>query len=113
MKTKKLTFHKRCQGLVKKFCVVPIDWPSQIKIAQSLLRKFPSVEFWENVEPIRLKNLAFFLTKKGEALLLLEQKKANLTLKETEKVSLEKEKLGKDFVVKPKKKSFLNFRTYK
>jgi hypothetical protein len=53
------------------------------------------------------------LTKKGEALLLLEQKKANLTLEETEKVSLEKEKLGKDFVVKPKKKSFLNFRTYK
>lgn len=78
-----------------------------------MLRKFPSVEFWENVEPIRLKNLAFFLTKKGEALLLLEQKKADLTLEETEKVSLEKEKLGKDFVVEPKKKPFLNFKIYK
>jgi len=53
------------------------------------------------------------LTKKGEALLLLEQKKANLTLKESEKVSLEKKKLGEDFVVKPKKKPFLNFKTYK
>jgi hypothetical protein len=113
LKTQKPTFHKRCQGLVKKFCVVPIDWPNQIKIAQSLLRKFPSIQFWENVEPIKLKNLAFFLTKKGEALLLLEQKKANLTLEETKKVSLEKEKLGEDFVVKSKKKPFLNFKTYK
>ena len=78
-----------------------------------MLRKFPNIQFWDNVEPIKLKNLAFFLTKKGEALLLLEQKKANLTLEETKKVSLEKEKLGEDFVVKPKEKSFLNFKTYK
>lgn len=99
--------------MVSKFCAPPVDWPSQIKIAKTLLTKFPDIDFWNNVEPIKLKNLAFFLTKKGEAFILLEQKKANLKPIEKEDVPLEKGKLGEDFVSQPKKVPFITFKTYK
>lgn len=98
--------------MVSRFCTPPVDWPSQIKIAKTLISKFPDIEFWNNIEPIKLKNLAFFLTKKGEAFILLEQKKANLKPVEKESVSLEKEKLGEDFVSQPKKIPFITFKSY-
>ena len=120
MKTpnKKLTAHKKCQFLVKKFCVLPINWASQIKIAQTLLKKHPDFELWKNLDPIQLKNLAFFLTEDGKSFLFIQRKKSELKLKRPNKTVLEKEKIGEDYVLKPKpkdkkKKYFLTFKTYK
>jgi len=105
--------HKLCQMIVKKYVSGKINWPREIKIAQKLIKKFKSFEFWDNL--INLKNpppsLAWFLKNEGKAFLLKEYESFNLNLN-LNKIELEEYKFYEDKKICKKPKTLLEFIRY-
>ena len=66
----KITNHKLCQFIVKKYVTQKVDWPREIKIAQKLIKTYKGYSFWNGLKPANLPSLAFFLTEEGKKFLL-------------------------------------------
>jgi hypothetical protein len=100
--------HKLCQYIIKKYVQGQINWPREIKIAQKLIKKFHSSDFWVNL--VQLKSpppsLAWFLKLEGKAFLLKEYEKFNIVF-EKDKVELNKNKTGEDKKICQKPKTLL------
>jgi hypothetical protein len=107
----KITNHKLCQFIVKKFITKNIDWPREIKIAQKLIKNYPEYIFWNSLKVINLPSLAWFLTKDGENFLAIEKKKEQLDIKRI-KFKLNKIKVLEDKKVCQKPKNVLEFIRY-
>lgn len=109
----KISNHKLCQLIVKKFVRGNINWPREIKIAQRLLKKFNSFEFWDNLKELGSPppSLAWFLKPEGKAFLLKEYESFNLNLNKKE-VILEKNKINEDKKICKKPKTVLDFIKY-
>jgi len=102
--------HKLCQLIVKKYINGNINWPREIKIAQKLIKKFNSFDFWNNLKELKdpPPSLAWFLKPEGKAFLLKEYENFKLSF-EKEKVFLNKYKIGKDKKISKKPKNLLSF----
>ena len=74
--------HKLCQLIVKKYVKGQVNWPREIKIAQKLVKKFNSFDFWDNLQDLGSPppSLAWFLKAEGKAFLLKEYEAFNLNL---------------------------------
>ena len=105
--------HKLCQLLVKKFVRGSINWPREIKIAQKLIKRFNSFEFWDNLKELGSPppSLAWFLKPEGKAFLLKEYEAFKLNLNK-EQITLNKNKIGEDKKVCQKPKTLLQFIRY-
>lgn len=91
----KITSHKLCQFIIKKYINQKIDWPREIKIAQRLTKRFKEFQFWDNLRDFKLPSLAWFLKSEGKAFLLSEYEKFKLNLN-IKKIKLESNKIGND-----------------
>ena len=83
---------KKNQFLVWKFCKTPdkINWGREIKLAVELFKKYPDIEFWNDIKlGFFLNSLAWFKTDKGKEFLELQAKKMVLDLPETQPVELQ------------------------
>lgn len=102
--------HKLCQLIVKKYVNGNINWPREIKIAQKLIKKFKSFNFWNSLK--KLKNpppsLAWFLKPEGKAFLLIEYENFKLSF-DKQKIHLSKVKVGEDKKINFKPKTLLSF----
>jgi len=105
----KITNHKLCQLIIKKYIPVNINWPREIKIAQKLLKEYKGYQFWNNLNQIKLNSLAWFLTEEGRKFINLELKKQSL--KETKKQihNIQDKKIGEDKKTCRKPKNVLEF----
>jgi hypothetical protein len=105
--------HKLCQFIVKKYVNGQINWPREIKIAQRLVKKFNSFDFWNNLN--NLKNpppsLAWFLKQEGKAFLLKEYEAFNLKLNQNI-IKLQDNKVHEDKNICKKPKTVLEFIRY-
>ena len=109
----KITSHKLCQFIVKKYIKDNVNWAREIKIAQSLIKTYKGYSFWNSLKQLKLPSLAWFLTDEGKAFLAIEQKKNDLSLdKKTEDIVLTENKSGEDKKVCQKPKSLLEFISY-
>jgi hypothetical protein len=99
--------------IVKKYVSGKINWPREIKIAQRLIKKFGSFEFWDNL--IQLKDpppsLAWFLKNEGKAFLLKEYENFNLNLNK-QNIILQENKVKEDKNICKKPKTLLEFIRY-
>jgi hypothetical protein len=102
--------HKLCQFIVKKYVKGIINWPREIKIAQRLIKKFKSFDFWNNLKELGSPppSLAWFLKSEGKAFLLNEYESFNMNLNK-EKVYLNENKTGEDKKICQKPKTLLDF----
>lgn len=102
--------HKLCQLLVKKFIRGNINWPREIKIAQKLIKRFNSFEFWDNLKELGSPppSLAWFLKPEGKAFLLKEYESFNLKLN-IKIIKLQKNKIENDKNTCKKPKTLLEF----
>lgn len=109
----KSTNHKLCQLIVKKYIKGQVNWPREIKIAQKLVKKFNSFDFWDNLKELGSPppSLAWFLKPEGKAFLLKEYESFNINLNK-EEVILNENKIGQDKKVCQKPKSVLEFIRY-
>jgi hypothetical protein len=109
----KITNHKLCQLIVKKFVKGNINWPREIKIAQRLVKRFNSFDFWDNLKELRSPppSLAWFLKPEGKVFILKEYESFNLNLNKKE-VNLEKNKVEQDKNICKKPKTLLEFILY-
>ena len=112
MSSKKLTPHKLCQFIIKKYINQKIDWPREIKIAQKLIKTYKGYSFWNSLKDLKLPSLAWFLTDEGKKFIATEQIKDKLNLERPEKIQLKENKLGEDKKVCQKPKSLLEFISY-
>jgi hypothetical protein len=105
--------HKLCQLIVKKYIKGTINWPREIKIAQRLIKKFKSFNFWDNLQELGSPppSLAWFLKSEGKAFLLKEYESFNMDLN-TKKIYLNENKIGKDKKVCQKPKTLVEFIRY-
>lgn len=105
--------HKLCQLVVKKFVKGNINWPREIKIAQRLVKRFNSFDFWDNLKELGSPppSLAWFLKPEGKAFILKEYESFNLNLNK-EKVELEENKVNEDKNICKKPKTLLEFIRY-
>lgn len=105
--------HKLCQLIVKKYVKNNINWPREIKIAQKLIKKFNSYQFWDNLKDLGAPppSLAWFLKPEGKAFLIKEYEKFNLKLNSLQ-ILLNKNKIGEDKKVCQKPKTLLEFIRY-
>ena len=108
----KITNHKLCQFIVKKFVKKDIIWPKEIKIAKTLIQSYTYFKYWNNLTELNLPSLAWFLTSDGKNFLRKEYFKQKLTLKERKNIILQENKLGEDKKVCQKPKSLLEFIRY-
>lgn len=109
----KITNHKLCQFIVKKYIKDNINWAREIKIAQTLIKTYKGYSFWNNLKQVKLPSLAWFLTNEGKAFLAIERKKDNLSLdKKSNNIVLTENKAGEDKKVCQKPKSLLEFISY-
>lgn len=108
----KITKHKLCQFIIKKFIKDKINWPREIKIAQNLIKIYTKYSFWNNLNDIKLPSLAWFLTEDGKRFLVTEDKKKYLIIKKPEKIHLQKNKIGEDKNICQKPKTLLQFIRY-
>ena len=92
-------------------------WPRDMKVASTLIKRYPDPDFWRTVElGYDLNSLAFLLSERGDAALKeglrLFRKRLTLPRDKPESVSVSGEKTGQDYVPnfnKPKNlKDFLN-----
>jgi hypothetical protein len=106
----KISNHKLCQFIVKKFVKGNINWPREIKIAQRLIKRFDSFEFWDNLKELKSPppSLAWFLKPEGKAFLLKEYETFKLILNK-EQVILKENKIGEDKKVCQNPKTLLEF----
>jgi len=109
----KNTNHKLCKLIVIKYIKGNINWPREIKIAQKLVKKFNSFEFWDNLKELGSPppSLAWFLKSEGKAFLLKEYESFNMNFNK-EQIELKENKLGEDKKVCQKPKSVLEFIRY-
>jgi hypothetical protein len=108
----KITNHKLCQFIIKKYVTQKVDWPREIKIAQKLIKTYKGYSFWNSLKDLKLPSLAWFLTDEGKKFIATEQIKDKLTLERPEKIELQENKLGQDKKVCQKPKSLLEFISY-
>jgi hypothetical protein len=104
------------QLLVWLFLAKPLDctWPKEVKIAKTLLSKYPDLKFWRSLDlGYKLNSLAYFLSEKGKALLYNKnkfyKKEKDVKLREAKTYSLEQKKLGEDKKTPNKKLKLLEF----
>jgi hypothetical protein len=92
----KISNHKLCQFIVK--------------IAQRLIKRFDSFEFWDNLKELKSPppSLAWFLKPEGKAFLLKEYETFKLILNK-EQVILKENKIGEDKKVCQNPKTLLEF----
>lgn len=109
----KISNHKLCQFIIKKYIHSNINWPREIKIAQKLTKRFEEFEFWKNLLELKSPppSLAWFLKKEGKAFLLKEYEKFNLNLN-IKHIKLQDNKLGEDKKVCQKPKNLVEFIKY-
>jgi len=109
----KTTNHKLCQLIVKKYVKGNISWPREIKIAQRLIKKFNSFEFWDNLKELGSPppSLAWFLKSEGKAFLLKEYESFNMNLS-VDIIELKENKVAEDKKVCQKPKTLLEFIRY-
>lgn len=109
----KITNHKLCQFIVKKYIKQTINWPREIKIAQKLTKKFKEFNFWNNLLDLKSPppSLAWFLKPEGKAFLLKEYEifKLNLNIKS---IKIENNKIGEDKKICQNPKTLLQFIRY-
>jgi hypothetical protein len=108
-----MTRHKLCQLIIKKYTTGQINWPREIKIAQKLIKKFKSLEFWINLKELGSPppSLAWFLKKEGKAFLLKEYESFNMNF-DKNIVNLEQNKISEDKKICQKPKTLLEFIRY-
>ena len=60
--------------IVRKYVKGNINWPREIKIAQRLVKRFNSFDFWDNLKELVSPppSLAWFLKPEGKAFILKE-----------------------------------------
>jgi hypothetical protein len=105
----KITNHKLCQFIVKKYVKQNINWAKEVKIAQSLIKQYKEYSFWNNLELVKLPSLAWFLTDEGKKFINT-QIKIHL-LKETKRISYDilEEKINEDKKTCQKPKTIIQF----
>ena len=108
----KITGHKLCQFIIKKYINQKIDWPKEIKIAQKLIKTYKSYSFWNQLKPANLPSLAFFFTEDGKKFMAIEKIKDGLELDKPIKFEIQELKIGEDKNVCKKPKSLLEFINY-
>ena len=108
----KITNHKLCQFIVKKFVKKNIVWPKEIKIAKTLIQTYKYFKYWNNVTEVNLPSLAWFLTDDGKNFLSKEYLKQKLKFDQPENIPLKENKVGEDKKVCQKPKSLLEFIRY-
>jgi hypothetical protein len=96
--------------IVKKFVKGNINWAREIKIAQKLIKRFNSFNFWDNLKQLGSPppSLAWFLKPEGKAFLLREYETFNLKLNKN-LISLERDKVGVDKKIFKKSKTLIDF----
>ncbi len=105
----KISNHKLCQFIVKKYIQSNINWAREIKIAQNLIKTYKSYSFWSNLKDLKLPSLAWFLTEDGKAFIAIEDKKLDLSFNKVESSKLNENKIGEDKKVCQKPKSLVEF----
>jgi hypothetical protein len=108
----KITNHKLCQFIVKKFIKNNVNWAREIKIAQELIKTHKGYAYWNNLKDLKLPSLAWFLTHEGKVFLATEDKKKDLQIQMPEQILLQEYKIGEDKKVCQKPKSLLEFIRY-
>jgi hypothetical protein len=109
----KITSHKLCQFIIKKYINQKIDWPREIKIAQKLIKTYKEYSFWNGLKPAKLPSLAFFLTEDGKKFIAIEKMKDDLELDKPIKFEVQEAKIGEDKKVCQKPKNLLEFINHK
>ena len=106
----KIINHKLCQLIVKKFVKGNINWAREIKIAQKLVKRFNSFDFWDNIKELGSPppSLAWFLKAEGKAFILKEYESFRLNL-DKDKVILQENKVKEDKNICKKPKTLLEF----
>jgi len=108
-----MTNHKLCQFIVKKYIKDKINWPKEIKIAQSLIKKYKTYKFWHNLKDLKLPSLAWFLTDEGKKTLAIQESINKLNIiKDKKDIFLSENKIGEDKNVCQKPKTLLEFIRY-
>lgn len=108
----RISNHKLCQFIIKKFIKDKINWPREIKIAQGLVKKYKKYNFWNNLNDLKLPSLAWFLTEDGKRFLATEDKKKYLNIQKVKEVSLQENKIGEDKNICKKPKTLIEFIRY-
>lgn len=108
----KITNHKLCQFIVKKYIKDKINWAREIKIAQKLIKTYKGYSYWNNLKDLKLPSLAWFLTEEGKCFMATEAIKDKVVIPKPQKYQLEENKIGEDKKVCQKPKSLLEFITY-
>ena len=105
--------HRLCQLVVKKFVKGNINWPREIKIAQRLVKRFNSFDFWDNLKELGSPppSLAWFLKSEGKAFILKEYESFNLNLNK-QNIVLKENKIQEDKNICKKPKTLLEFIRY-
>ena len=105
--------HKLCQFIIKKYIKNNINWPREIKIAQKLIKKIDSFDFWKNLQELKSPppSLAWFLKSEGKSFLFKEYGKFKLIF-ETKSIKIYENKIGEDKKVCQKPKNLLEFIRY-
>ena len=105
----KISNHKLCQFIVKKYIQSNINWAREIKIAQKLIKTYKGYSFWNNLKDLKLPSLAWFLTEDGKKFIAMEDKKLDLSFDKKETTQLNENKIGEDKKVCQKPKSLVEF----
>lgn len=105
----KISNHKLCQFIVKKYINSNINWPKEIKIAQNLIKEYKGYNFWNNLSKLKLNSLAWFLTEDGKRFINLELKKQKLEDIKIIKYEIQDRKIGEDKNTCQKPKTILEF----
>jgi hypothetical protein len=105
------------KSLIKKFLkdyktLKPVDWAREVKICKTLVEKHGFDFLKLHFNNFKLNSLAWFLTKDGNALLLLEKVKQKTLTFTQERAIIEEEKIGEDIQVYRKPKSLKEFINY-
>jgi len=113
---KKLTVHNY-RYLINKFIkdpkiLKPYDWARETKIAKTLIQKYGLEFLTLHFNNFKLNSLAWFLSKEGQSLLILEKVKQKTLTFSQEKVTIEDEKIEEDIKIQTKPKSIKEFLKY-
>jgi hypothetical protein len=108
----KISNHKLCQFIVKKYINSNINWPKEIKIAQTLIKTYKDYNFWNSLKELKLPSLAWFFTDDGKNFLKLNIKIQNLPVPDKKFYKIKTEKIGEDKKTCQKPKNLLEFVTY-
>jgi hypothetical protein len=97
------------QLIIEKFCKIPIDWPSEMKITDQLLSEYPDNAFWFSLKkPTKCNSMVYFLTFEGQNYIKRSIKLGNLDIIRDRAIELNKESLI-DIKIETKPKTILEF----